>query len=65
MAYFKTVYVKFADERHNYATSVNPKASDESLKEYFEGTVFDVGIYPVEKMRECIEIVIEEPKEIV
>jgi hypothetical protein len=40
----------------NYTTSVNPQATDESLKKYFVGTTFNVGSYPTELMKKCISI---------
>ena len=52
----KTVKVMFADSRHDYTTSVNPKATDEELKKYFVGARFNVGVYPIENMQECIDI---------
>ncbi|MGO1758516.1 MAG: hypothetical protein ACTHY0_02215 [Mammaliicoccus vitulinus] len=56
MAKFKAVEVLFNDAQHNYKTSVNPKSTDQSLKEYFINNYFNVGIFPVENMQKCINI---------
>ena len=42
---------------HTWTTSVNGECSRAELIEYFVGTVFDVGSYPVEQMKECVQIV--------
>lgn len=52
----KAVKVIFEDPQYNYTTSVNPGASDESLKKYFVGTTFNVGVYPQELFKRCISI---------
>jgi hypothetical protein len=52
----KAVKVIFEDSKYNYTTSVNPEATDESLKKYFIGTTFNVGTYPTELMKKCISI---------
>jgi len=52
----KAVKVIFIDPQYNYITSVNPNATDESLKKYFIGTTFNVGSYPTELMKKCISI---------
>jgi hypothetical protein len=55
----KAVKVIFADNQYNYTTSVNPKATNEELKKYFVGAVFNLGVYPVENMQKCINIIIQ------
>lgn len=40
---FKTVYVKFSEWKYNYHTSINGKLSDEEIKKYFIGNVFNLG----------------------
>jgi len=50
------VYVKFADGSNNYHTTVNELSKADELEAYFVGTQFDLGIYPKEKLLECIEI---------
>ena len=52
----KTVKVIFADPDYNYTTSVSDTATDESLKDYFINTFFNMGIFPEEKMMKCINI---------
>jgi hypothetical protein len=52
----KAVKVIFAEPQYNYTTSVNPYATDESLKKYFVGTPFNVGAYPKEIFRKCTSI---------
>jgi hypothetical protein len=52
----KAVKIMFADSQYDYTTSVNPKATDEELKKYFIGARFNVGAYPVENMKQCINI---------
>jgi hypothetical protein len=51
-----SVKVKFSDKSNNYWTSVSEKATKESCKAYFVGQIFNVGIYPVEDLQECIGI---------
>jgi hypothetical protein len=50
----KSVKVIFKNPKFNYITNVN--GTKESIKKYFVGTFFDVGIYPRELMREVINI---------
>ncbi len=52
----KSVKVIFEDQKHNYTTSVNGYCSESTLKDYFIGKMFDVGVFPEGKMRECINI---------
>lgn len=52
----EAVRVKFENEAYNYSTSVNPKATEEDLKDYFIGTSFDLGLFPVEDFQQCIDI---------
>jgi len=56
MAKFKNVEVKFKDSNLNYSSFVNPESSDESIRNYFVGTRFNVGEYPTEKFAKCIEV---------
>ena len=39
----KTAHVKFKNSKYNYFTSVNPALTDEQIKDYFIGTVFNLG----------------------
>ena len=55
----KAVKVMFADSQYDYTTSVNPQVTDEELKKYFVGAVFNLGAYPVENMQKCIDIIIQ------
>lgn len=51
----KTAYVKFEEHQYNYHTKVNGELTDESIKAYFIDEYFNVGSYPEEKMRKCID----------
>ena len=51
---FKTV--KAFTKSSTWNTSVNGKLSDADIKSYFVNTVFDVGVYPIEKMEKCYKI---------
>ena len=55
-----SVTVKFKDPEHNYTTSVSPLATEESVRRYFVGKKFDVGVYPHEDMQEVIDIDFEK-----
>ena len=52
----KSVEVQFQNPVYNYTTSVNPNASDESLKNYFVGIHFNRGVYPKENLQKCVGI---------
>jgi hypothetical protein len=58
----KTVQVIFENPIYNYATSVNPKTTDEENRKYFVNTVFDMGIFPQENPQKCIRIKITAKK---
>lgn len=58
----KSVKVIFEDPKHNYYTTVNGSNTDEEIKEYFVGTYFNVGVYPVEDMQKCIKVEIKKRK---
>ena len=58
---FKTVTVKFSDSRYNYQTSVVAECSDSEISRYFVRQWFDVGVYPVENMQQCLGIEILTP----
>jgi len=53
---FNTVKVKFADPKYNYETSVNPDVSEQDVRKYFVGNMFDVGVYPEENMQQVVDI---------
>ena len=53
---FHLVTVKFKDSKYNYQTVVNPKVSEQEVRRYFVGQMFNVGQYPKEIMLECIDI---------
>lgn len=59
MKQFKTVTVKFEDPQHNYKTSVNGECSNESIKQYFVNTSFNVGRFPIENIQKCIGVEIQ------
>lgn len=52
----KSVKVIFANPKYNYTTSVSNTATDESLKNYFINTPFDMGAFPREDFQTCIGI---------
>jgi hypothetical protein len=58
--HLKTVQVKFQNPKYNYSTSVSALSSLESLKKYFVGTSFDLGVYPKEDFQKCIDIDVDE-----
>jgi len=53
---FHLVTVKFKDSKYNYQTVVNPKVTEQEIRHYFVGQMFNVGQYQKEIMRECIDI---------
>lgn len=53
------VDVMFEDEKYNYITEVNGKLSDDEIKSYFINKIFDVGVYPKEKIIKCKNVIIE------
>jgi hypothetical protein len=48
--------VIFKDSQHNYTTSVSEQTTEQSAKDYFIGTWFNVASYPREEFKECIGI---------
>tara|TARA_R110000744_G_scaffold7342_2_gene25276 strand:- start:933 stop:1100 length:168 start_codon:yes stop_codon:yes gene_type:complete len=50
----QSVKIYFKNPKFNYSTNAN--GTKEELEKYFVGTFFDVGIYPRELLRECIQI---------
>jgi hypothetical protein len=50
------VKVKFADNKLNYITSINPQCTLDEVKKYFVNTYFDMGTFPIEDMQQCIDI---------
>jgi hypothetical protein len=53
MSYVK---VKFADNKYNYVTSINPQCTLEEVTKHFVNTYFDMGIFPIENVQKCIDI---------
>lgn len=51
----KTAKIIFENPKHNYMTSVNGKLSDSEIKAYYEGKMFNVGVYPHENLQKCIK----------
>lgn len=47
---------------YTWKTSVNGKASDESIIKYFMGEFFDVGQYPKEKLEQVVKVEIFNPE---
>lgn len=60
----KAVKVIFKEKKHNYFTHVNPSVTDKSIKKYFVGNLFNVGVFPEEDMQQCIKVEIKQPKSI-
>lgn len=52
----KTIKVIFNDESCNYFTKVNKNSTDEEIRNYFVGTYFNLGIFPEEDFKKCIDI---------
>ncbi len=50
----KSASIKFKDSKFNYETSISMQTTTASLKEYFEGQYFDMGVFPNEDMQQCI-----------
>lgn len=50
------VDVIFKDSQYNYSTSLSKQSTEESSRKYFVGQMFNVGAYPKEIMRECVDI---------
>jgi len=54
-----TVEVIFKDKKYNYKTSVNGDCTDESLRDYFIDTCFDLATYSepyIMNVQRCIDI---------
>lgn len=58
----KSVKVIFEDPKHNYYTSVDGKNTDEAIKKYFVGKLFNVDVFPKENMLKCIKVEIKQGK---
>jgi len=55
-AKFNRVEVIFENPEYNYSTSVSPQTTEQDAREYFVGQMFNVGVYPTEKMRKVVDI---------
>lgn len=51
-----SVDVIFENPDYNYSTSINPDASEEEVRKYFVGNMFDMGVYPSENFQKVIDI---------
>jgi len=51
-----SVKVKFEDSANDYETNVSSQTTEITAIRYFVGKYFDMGIYPVENMQQCIGI---------
>lgn len=60
MSNFKAVTVKFKEEAFNYTTSVNAQSTEDQIRKYFVGAMFNMGIYPIERMMQCIDVTIKD-----
>lgn len=52
-----SVDVKFKNPKYNYTTSVSSGVNEKSARDYFVGTMFDVGSFPDENLQKAIDIV--------
>lgn len=52
----QVVRVEFADSIYNYETSVSWTVKLSDLRDYFVGSRFDMGSYPIEDMQTCTSI---------
>jgi hypothetical protein len=46
----------FGNPKYNYKTSISANSSEESARDYFVGTTFNVGAGLSENMQECVDI---------
>ena len=53
---FGMVKVKFANPEYNYETSVAGHITEAEARKYFVGQMFNVGVYPNEKMEKVMDI---------
>jgi DNA repair protein RadC len=51
-----SVEVIFENPEYNYSTSVNPNATEQEIRKYFVGNMFDMGVYPSENFQKVIDI---------
>jgi DNA repair protein RadC len=51
-----SVEVMFENPEYNYTTSVNPNATEQEIRKYFVGNMFDMGVYPSENFQKVIDI---------
>jgi len=51
-----TVKVLFADSSNNYTTNVSSQTTEITAMQYFAGKCFNMGVFPVENMQQCIGI---------
>jgi hypothetical protein len=51
-----SVEVMFENPEYNYSTSVNPNATEQEIRKYFVGNMFDMGVYPSENFQKVIDI---------
>lgn len=56
MSRLNAVKVIFSNPKYNYRTSIAAEQTEETARDYFVGTVFNLGIYPGEDMQECVDI---------
>lgn len=59
----KTVKVIFADRSKDYITDVNENSTSESIRDYFVGKYFNLGVYPKEEMHQCKDAIILNDKQ--
>lgn len=52
----KAIKVIFQNDKYNYFTDVNPKVTQKDIESYFIGKKFNLGVFPVEDMQECINV---------
>lgn len=57
----KSIKVIFEDSKYNYETSVNQELTDQQIKEYFIGQIFNLGRFK-DNLQKCIECVVIVPQ---
>ena len=55
----KCANIIFADPKYNYSTSINGCVSDEDIKKYFKGQLFNMGQADNDNMQICIDCTVE------
>jgi hypothetical protein len=51
-----SVKVLFEDSKYNYTTDVSSQTTEITAMQHFVGKCFNMGVFPVENMQQCIGI---------